>query len=220
MVFDPKKLSLVGIMSPHRRLPEPFEATVKKYSAQVGEVIWAWNYCHAALANLFYVIVSPQNLMLGHAIWHTSQSDAAQREFLLASAKVSLAKKPRMLAKIEWAKQNADKLSVFRNDTAHLATSFSGRPSDLSLVPSFLATAPKRLRRLENRDLEEMLFLLRGDLIALAGYVLLLGGKITFPEHYTLPRRPKLLSIQDQRSTKKRRRTRTADPRPPRSSRA
>ena len=173
---------------------------MKKFAAQLGEAIWAWNYCHSAFVELFSVLVSRQNLMIGHSIWHTSQNDSAQRDFLLAAAQVVLAEKPRMLARIKWANHSADSLSTIRNDATHVATVFSGRPSELSLVPSFVATAPKRLRRLENRDLEEMLFFLNGDLIALGGYVRLLMMEIAFPGRHSLPRRPKLLSIPSQAS--------------------
>lgn len=218
MAFDPKNLTMVGIMSPHRRLPKQFEIPMKEFATQIGEVVWAWNYCHAAFGDLFSVLVSRQNLMTGNAIWHTSQNDTAQRNFLLAAAQVTLAKSPRMFARIEWAKQSADSLSTIRNDVIHLATAFSGPPSDLSLVPSVIATAPKRLRRLENRNLDEMQFLLKGDLIALAGYVRLVSGEITFPEQYSLPKRPRLLSIPSQVSKKKHHHKGTKGSRPPRSS--
>ena len=220
MAFDPKNLSLAGIMSPHRRLPKQFEAATKEFADQVGAVIWAWNYCHAAFCDLFGVLVNRQNLMIGYAIWHTSQSDTAQRELLFSVAKFTLAKRPRLLARVEWAKRSADSLSTIRNDAAHTATMFSGRLSAPSLVPSIFATAPKRLRRLEHRDLNEMCFLLKGDLIALGGYVRLLGAESAFPGHYPLQKRPKLLSIPSQTSKRTRRRTNTKRPRPPRSSRA
>ena len=220
MAFDPKNLSLAGIMSPHRRLPKQFEAATKEFADQVGAVIWAWNYCHAAFCDLFGILVNRQNLMIGYALWHTSQSDTAQREFLLSVAKITLAKRPRLLTRVAWAKRSADSLSTVRNDVTHTATVFSGKPSDLSLMPSISATAPKRLRRLEHRDLNEMCFLLKGDLIALGGYVRLLGAESAFPGRYTLPKRPRLLSIPDQPSKTKRRRTNTKRPRPPRSSRA
>ncbi len=220
MAFDPTKLSIAGILSPHRRLPKQFEAATKEYADQVGAVIWAWNYCHAAFCDLFTTLVNRENLMIGHAVWHTSLSDTAQREFLLSVAKIALAKKPRLRTRVTWAKRSADSLSKIRNDVIHTATTFSGSPSALSLVPSISATAPKRLRRMEHRDLSEMCFLLKGDLIALGGYVRLLGAESAFPGHYSLPRRPKLLSIPDQPSKRKRRRTNTKRPRPPQSSRA
>ena len=219
MAFDPKKLAVAGIMASRRQLPKQFEAPVKMFAGYVGETIWAWNYCHAAFSDLFNILVNPQELMIGHAIWHTSQNDSAQRDFLLAAAKIALKKKPKLLAKVEWAKRSADALSTIRNDAVHTATSFTGVPSQLSLTPNIIATAPKRLRRMEERDFESMCSKLTGDLIALGGYVRLLLGEVFFPGQYTLPRRPKLQSIQDQPSAKKRRRTHTARSRPPRSSR-
>ena len=219
MVFDREKMAVTGIMASNRRLPKIFEAPVKKFASYVGEAIWAWNYCHAAFSDLFCILVNPQELMIGHAIWHASQSDSTQRDFLFATAKIALAKKPRLLARVEWAKRSADALSTIRNDAVHTATSFAGRLSQLSLTPNILATAPKRFRRMKERDFESMCSKLTGDLIALGGYVRLLSGEVAFPGRFTLPKRPKLQSIQDQPSTKKRRRTHTTHPRPLRSSR-
>ena len=110
MAFDPKKMAVTGIMASNRRLPKQFEAPVKKFASYVGEAIWAWNYCHAAFGDLFNTLVNPQELMIGHAIWHTSQNDSAQRDFLLAAAKIALTKKPKLLARVEWAKRSADAL--------------------------------------------------------------------------------------------------------------
>lgn len=180
-----------------RRLSKNLETPVKEFSALVGDVMWAWNYSHAAFSRLFAILISPANLQVGFAMWHTLHNDRTQRELLWAAAQVVLAKNRKMLNRVEWAKRRADALSTTRNDAAHLATAFAVHLSEPQVVLDVLSTAPKRVRRLENRDLNKTFITLYGDLLAMSSYVSVLGAEIAFPGHYSLPRRPKLLSIEN-----------------------
>jgi len=218
MAFDPKNLTLTGIASVHRQLPKELRSAVKEFAGPIGEVIWAWNYCHGAFANLFGSLIAPHRLNAAHAIWHEVQNDTTQRSMLLAAARVLLAKNPKLLRRIEWAKNTADKLSMIRNDFAHLGTSFANYPHAPSVVPDYLTTMPKRYRRLLGQDLKKVPPALIGDLIALAGYVISLHGSLLSPQHYPLPRKPTMRSIPLHTGKKKNRRKSRARRRPPQSS--
>ena len=221
MAFDPKNLSLVGPMSTRRHLPKELADAACEFATPVGEVMWAWNYCHSNFASLFCIIITPHNLAVGHAIWHSLQSDHIQRAQLISAARIVLSKNKPMLRRIEWAIRSADSLSTIRNDAAHVSTAFSTHLPVPIVVPSPSGTAPSRLRRLrEHRDLQKRFETLRGDLIALSGYVALLSAEIAFPGHYTLPQRPILQCIPRQAPKKKRHYKNTRRPPPQRSSRA
>ena len=116
----------------------------REFATPVGEVMWAWNYCHSSFANLFCTIVAPHNLTVGHALWHSLQSDHTQRAQLISAARVVLSKKKPMLRRIEWAKRSADSLSTIRNDAALVSTAFSTHLPVRTVVPNIAGTAPNR----------------------------------------------------------------------------
>lgn len=208
MAFKAKSLTLIGRMTTRRHLPKELAAPVAEFATQIGEVIWAWNYCHASFGRLFGVLVSRQNLRMGQTLWLAVPNDSTRRDLLLASAQVALTKNKGYLRRIKWAKERVDKLGPIRNDAVHMATGFANYPSDPSIVPDQFGTAPARFRRLANKDLHKMFSDLRGDLTALAGYVESVAGEISFPGVYTLPRRPKLQSLPQLQRVGKKTRTR------------
>lgn len=207
--------------TPARRLSSDMSEPADEFAADVGKVIWAWNYSHAAFSRLFATIISPKNLMIGFNMWHTLQSDTAQRELLIAAASAALRDRKPLLRRIEWAKQAADKLATHRNDLTHLATAWSAQSPVRQILTDPVSTAPKRVRRLsEQQDLRAHAKRLRGDLIALAIYVNTFSVEVILPGHWPLPRRPKMQSIPalNPSSKKARRKPRSKRPRPPASS--
>ena len=209
MVFDPTKLTLItGESKNTRRIPKEFKRGIDEIAAPMGEVIWAWNYCHSAFHRLFAAVVNPHKIGVGHALWHAVQNDSAQREMLLLAAGPSLFEKPKILSKVVWAKKQADQLSTVRNDVIHMATAVQPHLKKTSLIVDELSTAPKRSRRLKERSVKKLLSPLRGDLIALANYVNVLHSAFLWPERYPLPRRPRLLSTQASRQPSKKTRRR------------
>jgi len=207
MVFDPTKLTLIKDESKNtRKIPEVFKQGIDEIAAPIGEVIWAWNYCHSAFHRLFAAVVNPHEIGIGYALWHAVPSDSAQREMLMLAAGPALLEKPKIFSKVVWAKKQADKLSTVRNDVVHMATAVQPHLNKTSLVVDELSTAPKRSRRLKERDVKKLLSPLRGDLIALANYVSLLQFAYERPERFPLPRRPRLLSTQESRQPSKKKR--------------
>jgi len=180
-------------------------AALEAYAPQLGAVIWASSYCHASFARLFAEIVSPQNFQIGYAIWHSMHTDGSQRTTLADAAKVALSSNKRMLDRVLWAKDTADRLATLRNDATHLSTAFTGRTSASQIVLDANTTAPKRARRLASQgDAQKLKYKLTGDLIALAGYVSILTVELRFPGHMPLPRKPRMQSIQPMGSRKTR----------------
>lgn len=197
MAFKPENLFLTGFASTRRQLPQELSDAVNEFAAPVGQVMWAWNYCHSSFGRLFSTIASPTNLRIGHALWHALQSDRAQRQLLLAAAKAALYANKPMLRQVEWAAKSADSLATIRNDAAHVATAFTTHFPQPKVVPDVLATSSKRLRRLQSHQgLQEQFQLLTGDLIALSGYVTVLSMVIASPNTIKLSRRPMLKSLR------------------------
>lgn len=190
--FDIKKQ-----ITPSRRLEKKHQNAADEFSGYVGKTIWSWNYSHAAFAHIFALTVNRSNLAIGHAMWHTMQSDASQRDLLMAAAEIAYSKNKTILRRLVWSKRVADKLATVRNDAAHIATAWTVG-EDPKIVLSSVATAPKRFRRVTGyKSFETQLDLLCGDLIALSHFMYALGSVIAFPMHYPLPRRPKILSTPE-----------------------
>ena len=103
MAFNPNHLLLIAtVTSNSRKIPKEFKPALDEISSSVGEVVWAWNYCHAAFHRLFAQLVNSDNLLIGYSIWHVIQNDSNQRDMVLIAAKAALKKQPQILARIAW----------------------------------------------------------------------------------------------------------------------
>jgi len=199
------------------------DLAVAEIAESLGRSVWAWNYCHAAFARIFGFILHRDNGNPGLAMWHTLQSDTAQRNLLIAAASESLPKKSKALAAIIWASRMAEILSTIRNDAVHVSSTFTTHLPRRRLVIDKMTTSPKRGSRLDGKDLNQTHTLLFGDLVALGGYVNALLFEIVAPGQRPLPRKPSLRSIpKSHRVSRKvrRRRDRPKQQRPPASSQA
>jgi hypothetical protein len=189
-----------------RQLAKEFRKPIRAFAAPAGQVVWASNYCHSALHGLFCTIVDQANLDMGNAIWHSQQSDKHQRDMLLAAAEVALAKNKPALRCVRWAINRANALATKRNDAVHMAPIFQSTGSGFEISVNPIATAPRRSERLAKQNLKRMFRMLTGDFVALANFVRHVDALLVLPEHYTLPRRPRLLSIPPVGKKKKSRR--------------
>ncbi len=205
MAFNPKNLQLIGPLNVRRTISPELKLAVQTHAAGVGEVVWAWNYCHSAFCRLFASITTPDNLLVGLAVWHTASSDSQQRLMLLAAAGVRFPKTSNKHKAIKWAISTADKLSRYRNDLAHMGTGFKNpfQKPEVTLDP--LSNRPARLDRMSGVDIDKIVQHCTGDLVALGGYVSVMNAAISFPQQHKLPRRPQLRLLQDIRSKQKRR---------------
>lgn len=137
-----------------------------------------------------------------YAAWNVIASDATQRDMMLAVAEVALKGNPRMLERVRWIKLKADSLGRIRNDAAHLVVDmeYSPRREDGRLVPNQYGMPTKRYKRLqEAKTLESRFKYVAGDIIALQTYALAVLYQLADPQLRTLPKRPKLRSVPDQR---------------------
>jgi hypothetical protein len=177
-----------------RLLPKPWRKPIRTYAITVGEVIWASNFAHASFGDLFAILVAPSNLDIGYSIWHSMQSDKGQLEALSAAANSALSIKPRMLKAIQWAKQAADDLAVFRNDAAHASTAFTTRTKAFEVIPNPINNTRTRLARLEKQtDIPKVFRIAKSDLFQLGLYVNDLFCFLAFPElRARMPKRPRL----------------------------
>jgi hypothetical protein len=99
----------------------------RRHAHQVGEVITAWNDLQAGFFLIFQTLSetkNPKSSAIALAIWHSIQSDSAQREMMLSVARAALPENSRAYSQIKWLKDRADKLTPFRNDPAHTPIAF------------------------------------------------------------------------------------------------
>ena len=196
MAFNPDNLLLISKLSTtSRKIPKEFKPALDEISSSIGEVVWAWNYCHAAFHRLFAELVNPSNLLIGYSIWHVIQNDSSQRDMVLLAAKEALKKQPRVFSRIAWAVERVNKLGEKRNDVIHLATALQVARSKTSFVVDPMSNRPSRVRRLQGQKIHDDLPALRGDLVAMANYVSTIGSELIIPGRYPWPRRPQLQSI-------------------------
>jgi hypothetical protein len=189
-----------------RSLSGPSRTVMKRHARQTGEVTWAWNLLHAGFFHIFSALVSPSNKKLASAVWHSIQSDKAQREMALASAEAILAPGTRVLANIKWLKQKADLLSPFRNDAAHvLITMGLNERMKFQLWPDPNTSRPAAVERLLRLPVASYWRKVRGDLFSLGVYAAMHADFLRSSSS-RLPPRPRLSSVQLRGAPTKKRR--------------
>jgi hypothetical protein len=90
----------------------------ERHALQVGEIIFAWNELQSALFGLFWGLTEtngPKSNEIALAIWHSFQSERAQRDMLLSVARAQLPPTSRSLTSIRWLVRAADDLGLLRN---------------------------------------------------------------------------------------------------------
>lgn len=184
----PRKLS--------RRVPKTYAKKVKKYSAQAGVILWAWNRIHAAFAECFVEIVDPKDPNVGLAIWRAIKADTGQRDMLKESLTVRKGINPRVSKALAWLLKIVGDLSQHRNDIAHTPMTMTGALSGFVFEPDPFSGDPKKVARLSRADREAFHKALAGDLIVLSSYATVLAMVLRSPGLLgSLPRRPQLQSL-------------------------
>jgi len=87
------------------RCPAPQRAIKERHARRVGEIIFAWNELQSALFGLFWGLTDGNGRNsneIALAIWHSFQSEKAQREMLLSFARAQLLPASRALTSIRW----------------------------------------------------------------------------------------------------------------------
>lgn len=199
-----------------RKLPPHARSAVAKHARQVGEINLAWNSLQASFFLLFRRIVSPDNGDLALGIWHTVQSDKAQRTMLANAIQHGLRKQKSIQSAGLWAIAAADKISDTRNFLTHaeVYVDYDGL--------NFDPTAARRssFDRLWQIPTSQVWRKVRGDLYALEDYVghLAWDASTNGPARRPSMKRPRLLSVQVTKKRtrpKPRLRSKAKRPRPP-----
>jgi hypothetical protein len=188
------------------------------HARQIGEIAIAWNWLNAACFDIFHTVSvakHPLHLNIARSIWHSFQSDKAQRQMMLDSARLSLGTKSRPYIQLKWFKDQVDKLASSRNDPIHTPIAFSTDASgNTEVVPHALYAKYQSVIRLENAPLSKTWRRIRGDLHVLSLFAQVLNLHLREPQR-PLPRRPRLLSLPKNPSHRNRSRRGRGRPPPP-----
>lgn len=188
-----------GVVS--RRLSGPWFDGVKRHAAQTGQIMWGWNFLQAGFFQIFRNIVAPENPDLALTLWHTIQSDKTQREMTLAVAATTMPPDSKLLKDIDWLVKQGQRLSPYRNDSAHTGISLGGDWDDkgrmrMMVYPDQKSARPQAVKRLQDKPVEKYWRTVRGDLWVLGRYASSLAGRVTNdPAYGPSLRRPRLLSL-------------------------
>ncbi len=124
----------------------------QQYAKALGELSLAWNDLHEMLGNLFWVSLGIPNGVMPLDVWHSSNSDRAQRDMLKAIAEShAIGGDLTKTAKIEilWVLKRAISLEDTRNNALHSPVFQSGNDP----VEAAHQSGHRRAKQLANKDL-------------------------------------------------------------------
>jgi hypothetical protein len=122
----------------------------------LGQLTLAWNDLHETLAIVFSMVMGGGDVGQYLAIWHAIKVDRAQREILLAAAKVDELRGPRyprLVPDLEWICRKADAVEDARNDALHSPLWGSQRGPGSTLVIPLTGLGHVRAQKLMAKDL-------------------------------------------------------------------
>jgi hypothetical protein len=95
------------------------EAARERYLKLTGEVVWQWNQLHRTFGYVFISLLGDHQTHVSNALWLTPGSDKAQRDLLRTAVEWADGVRPTHRERLDWALDQADKLSTYRNDIVH-----------------------------------------------------------------------------------------------------
>jgi hypothetical protein len=126
------------------------------YVTALGQLTLAWNDLHETLAIVFSMVMGGGDVGQYLAIWHAIKVDRAQREILLAAAKVDELRGPRyprLVPDLEWICRKAEAVEDARNDALHSPLWGSQRGPGSTLVIPLTGLGHVRAQKLMAKDL-------------------------------------------------------------------
>ena len=126
------------------------------YVTALGQLTLAWNHLHETLAIVFSMVMGGGDVGQYLAIWHAIKVDRAQRDILLAAAKVDELRGPRyprLVPDLEWICRKADAVEDARNDALHSPLWGSQRGPGSTLVIPLTGLGHVRAQKLMAKDL-------------------------------------------------------------------
>src|ERR1019366_6955998 len=170
------------------------------YINELGELVYAWNALHENLCEVFCAVLSVP-FEVSTAIWHSIQSDRAQRNILRAATENAELKPAAARKSILWLVDQTNKLADKRNDAIHSPYAFVlyiQDPPVAELLP-FAAMGNPRSRNLASKELLAEFRWYRETATALGGYAIRVRSGLLRPEE-PWPDRP-ILPILTQKKT-------------------
>lgn len=199
-----KPVSAHPPQKPKRRTPSAWRPAIRRYAHAVGELLWAANRVQASFCDLFSVLVDPEDLEAGIAIWFSIQTDRAQLAALQSLLKVRSQSASRLHRSAQWAIAAVEKLAEIRNDAAHMATSPTMGKDGITFIPNVLGNPSSRLQRRSKTDFLKLFVQAKGDYVQVQQFVHDIFCHVAYPSAaYPLPLRPKLMTVFVGRQRKK-----------------
>jgi hypothetical protein len=198
----------------------------RPFALEIGKLALEWNRLQDYLSLLFSAAIgSKDDVLLGYKIWHSSQSDRAQREMLKAAAQVTFdtvtykSAHPKALADALWLLDRAQSLADGRNDAIHSPFILSFSSTAYSVQPHVFLGHP-RARKLEGKDALAEIKWYRATARTLSDFAYQLFYVLLFDARHPWPDRPRLpqLGLSKTRKTKRPRTRAKSHPPPPEAS--
>jgi hypothetical protein len=159
-----------------------------KYARYVGEITLAWNSAHANLYQIFGTVIMDYDWDMASAIWHSFQSDSAQRNMLESSLNQKLDLAPQHRRALIWSISILNRLATHRNEIVHSDVLFFG--SEFAPGPG---VRPQFYDRMTELPINKKWRLLSGDLHAVSNYLHGIFMALIFATSRPLLRKPRLL---------------------------
>lgn len=198
------------------------EKLFRPYALEIGKLALAWNRLQEHLALLFSTALgSGDTILLAYRVWHSSQSDRAQREMLRAAAEVTFDKEeppwPRALQDTLWLLDKAQSLADQRNDALHSPFILGHSATAVSVRPASFLGHP-RARKLQGKDVlaELKWYTQRARILGAFAYGMFYALKIAPMMHqpHAWPDRPQLPPLGQSKTRKTKHPRKRARPRP------
>jgi hypothetical protein len=127
---------------------------IDRYAVELGYLAINWNNLHEHLAQIFEASFpsTKKNDRLALAVWHSVNSDLAQRKMLRAIADRAQHLGVASKEEIIWLLNKADSFADRRNDAIHSPFIPANATTYWALVPDMMSFSP-RARKLNNKDL-------------------------------------------------------------------
>jgi hypothetical protein len=167
------------------------------YAESIGYLVYAWNELHDRLCQMFQIMVQSPSPQLAGAVWHSTDSDYAQRKMLRAAVEKTTRVNKSQRGDILWALNKIDAtLRHGRNDAIHaplaIYHAMAGDGSfTLKIDPNYFSDSPK-VWSLHGKDIRHEFDELAELADVLSGYVGDMGVAIFQPGISPWPGRPPL----------------------------
>lgn len=176
--------------------PEDFLKAFEPYGKELGYLVFAWNRLHECLCHLFAVIVKSDAKGLAEAVWHSTDSDAGQRNMLRAAVGKADHLSDEQRESILWILNEIDQwLRNSRNEALHAPLEFIRGIKDDNLtlwLEASVWSASARAKALRRKDLITEFKHCSETAVSLHDYAAKIGRALTDQRNEPWPQKPSL----------------------------